>query len=352
MPAGDARSLSQDAQEALRRRAVSLVVDDGWSYVDAAHAVGVTDRAVGLWVRRFRSEGPGSLARRRRGRRAGEQQALSAAQQQQIAGLIVGQCPEQLQIPGLLWTRSAVQKLIQIRTGVGLELTTVGRYLKAWGFTLKKPSKRALEQDPELVGAWLTDMYPALEKRAKREGALILWGDESGIRMHDLIPQAGYAPRGQRAIARIAGRRAGANMISAIANGGQMSFRVFEGRFTADVFIDFLARLIKTHPQRKVYLVVDNHSTHHAKKVRAWLARDGRAEKLELVFLPAYSPELNPDENLNQDLKRHLRASTDRPTDKTTLMAAIRSFLRSVQRRPTLVAAYFNGEYVTYAAAR
>ena len=130
-----------------------------------------------------------------------------------------------------------------------------------------------------------------------------------------------------------------------------MSFRVFEGRFTADVFIDFLARLIATHPQRKIYLVVDNHSTHHAKKVRAWLARNARADRLELVFLPAYSPELNPDENLNQDLKRHLRATPERPTDGPGLKTAMRSFLRSVQRRPALVAAYFNGEHVTYAAA-
>jgi transposase len=352
VPEADARSLSQDAQEALRRRAVKLVVEDDWSYVEAAAAVGVTDRAVGLWVRRFRREGPGSLAKRRRGRRVGAQQALTAAQQHQIAELIVGKCPDQLRIPGLLWTRAAVQKLIELRTGVSLEITSVGRYLKAWGFTLKKPSRRALEQDPVVVKAWLEDIYPALERKAKREGALILWGDESGIRMHDLVPQAGYAPKGQRAVARIAGRRAGANMISAIANGGQMSFRVFHGRFTADVFIDFLARLIKTHQGRKIYLVVDNHSTHHAKKVRQWLARDGRADKLELVFLPAYSPELNPDENLNQDLKRHLRQTPDRPTDRVTLMTAIRGFLRSVQRQPARVASYFNGEHVTYAAAR
>jgi transposase len=347
----DARSLSQDAQEALRRRGVKLVVEDGWTQVAAGEALGVSDRTVGAWVRRFRRDGADALAKRRRGRRAGEQQALSAAQQQKIAELVAGKCPDQLQIPGLLWTRAAVGKLIEQQTGLRLEISTVGRYLRAWGFTLKKPSKRALEQDPVVVKAWLDDVYPALERKAKAEGALILWGDESGIRMHDLVPQAGYAPKGRRAIARTAGRRAGANMISAIANSGQMSFRVFEGRFTADVFIDFLARLIGTHAGRKIYLVVDNHSTHHAKKVRAWLACSGRADKLELVFLPAYSPELNPDENLNQDLKRHLRATPDRPTDRPGLLNAIRSFLRSVQRRPALVSAYFHSEYVAYAAA-
>ncbi|MDQ3720557.1 MAG: IS630 family transposase [Actinomycetota bacterium] len=351
MAESDARSLSQDAQEALRVRGVKLVVEQGWSQVAVADALGVDERVVRRWMKRYRRGGWAALVKQRRGRRRGEQQALSAAMQSKIAALIVGHCPDQLRIPGLLWTRSAVQALIEQQAGVKLEVSTVGRYLRAWGFTLKKPSKRALEQDPVVVQAWLDEVYPALERRAKAEGALILWGDESGIRMHDLVPQAGYALKGQRAVARIAGRKAGANLISAIANGGQMSFRVFEGRFTADVFIDFLRRLIASYEGRKVYLVVDNHSTHHAKKVRSWLARDGRADKLELVFLPAYSPELNPDENLNQDLKRHLRASTDRPTDRPTLKAAMRAFLRSVQRRPVLVAAYFDGEHVTYAAA-
>jgi len=344
--------LSQDAQEALRVRGVRLVVEQGWTQVAVAEALCVNERVVGRWMKRYRRGGWKALAKRRRGRRPGEQQALSAAQQAKICGLIVGHCPDQLQIPGLLWTRSAVRALIEREAGVRLEISTVGRYLRAWGFTLKKPSKRALEQDPVVVAAWLEDVYPAIERKARAEGALILWADESGIRMHDLVPQAGYAPKGRRAIARIAGRKAGANMISAIANSGQMSFRVFEGRFTADVFIDFLARLIATHAGRKVYLVVDNHSTHHAKKVRAWLARDDRGERLELVFLPAYSPELNPDENLNQDLKRHLRATPDRPTDRPGLKAAMRSFLHSVQRRPALVAAYFDSDTCRYAAAQ
>ncbi len=351
MSEGDARSLGQDAQEALRVRGVKLIVNEGWSQVQVAQALGVHDRAVARWMKRYRRGGWKAVAKRRRGRRAGEQQALTSAQQQQIVGLIVGSCPDQLRIPGLLWTRSAVRALIEREAGVLLEISSVGRYLRAWGFSLKRPSKRALEQDPVVVQAWLEDVYPALVAQAKREGALVLWGDESGIRMHELAPRAGYAPVGQRAVARVAGRRAGANMISAIANSGQMSFRVFEGRFTADVFIDFLRRLTSSHDGRKIYLIVDNHSTHHAKKVKTWLACDERADKLQLVFLPAYSPELNPDENLNQDLKRHLRALTTRPADRPGLLGAIRAFLRSVQRRPALVAAYFHSDTCRYAAA-
>lgn len=240
-------------------RGVRLIVEEGWTQVQVAEALGVHDRVVGRWVRRYRRGGWRALAKRRRGRRAGEQRALTAVQQSRIAGLVAGRCPDQLQIPGLLWTRSAVQALIERECGVQLEISTVGRYLRAWGFTLKRPVKRALEQDPVVVAAWLEEVYPALQERAKRERALILWADESGIRMHELAPRAGYAPVGRRAVARIARRKTGANMISAIANSGQMSFRVFEGKFTADVFIDFLARLTRTHPDRKLYLIVDNH---------------------------------------------------------------------------------------------
>ena len=222
MSDADARSLSQDAQEALRVRGVRLVVEEGWSQTAVAEAFGVDARVVRRWMKRFRRGGWDALAKRRRGRRAGEQQALSAAQQQRIAALIVGHCPDQLQIPGLLWTRAAVQSLIERQAGVRLEISTVGRYLRQWGFTLKKPSKRALEQDPVVVQAWLEDVYPALERKAKAEGALILWGDESGIRMHELVPQAGYAPKGRRVVAKIAGRRAGANMISAAGRGRRL----------------------------------------------------------------------------------------------------------------------------------
>ena len=83
-----------------------------------------------------------ALAKRCRGRRAGEQQALSSSQQQQIAGLIVGSCPDQLQIPGLVWMRSAVRALIERETGRVLEITTVGRYLKALGVHAPAPPQR------------------------------------------------------------------------------------------------------------------------------------------------------------------------------------------------------------------
>jgi hypothetical protein len=47
-----------------------------------------------------------------------------------------------------------------------------------------------------------------------------------------------------------------------------------------------------------------------------------RSDRIELHFLPAYSPQLNPDEYLDQDLKRHTQVvypRAPRSTEKPSL---------------------------------
>ncbi len=272
---------------------------------------------------------------------------LSAADQQRIVEAVWSRYPDQLRIPGLLWTRSAVQALIERECGVRLDVTTVGRYLRRWGFTLKRPVKRMLEADPVVVEGWLERDYPHLKARAKAQGAMILWQDESGVRLQHLTPQTGYAPRGMRAVAKVSGKYVSVNMISALSNAGQLHFSLFDGKFTAQVFIDYLTRLIGEYPERKIILICDNHSTHHAKLVTTWVA--AHAERIELYFLPAYSPHLNPDEYLNQDVKRHMRALHERPTDKTGLKDTLTSFLGLRRSQPEIVRNYFNAPEIQYA---
>ena len=272
---------------------------------------------------------------------------LSAADQQRIVEAVRTRFPDQLRIPGLLWTRSAVQALIERECGVRLDVTTVGRYLRRWGFTLKRPVKRMLEADPVVVEAWLEEVYPAIKARAKAQGAMILWQDESGVRLQHLTPQAGYAPRGVRAVAKVSGKYVSVNMISSLSNSGQLHFSLFEGKFTAAVFIDYLTRLIGEYPDRKIILICDNHSTHHAKELKAWAV--AHTEQIELCFLPAYSPHLNPDEYLNQDVKRHIRALHERPTTKPGLKDTLTSFLGLRQSQPEIVRNYFNAPEIQYA---
>ena len=58
--------------------------------------------------------------------------------------------------------------------------------------------------------------------------------------------------------------------------------------------------MIKSEAQ-KIYLILNNLKVHHSKSVKEWVEK--QHEKLEIVYLPSYSPERNPDEYLNSDLK-------------------------------------------------
>jgi transposase len=50
-----------------------------------------------------------------------------------------------------------------------------------------------------------------------------------------------------------------------------------------------------------LFPIFDSPNVHKAKVVKVWLAQ--HADRIELVFLPPYSPELNPREYFNGDLR-------------------------------------------------
>lgn len=341
----DARSLPPAAQEELRRRAVTLV-GGGRSQVEVAGLLAVSANAVGNWVRAHRRGGDRALDARRRGRPCGHTK-LSAARQQQVARLILGKNPDQLKLPGFLWTRALVRELIAREFGIELAEDTVGRYLRAWGFSPQKPMRRAYEQSDEAVRRWLQERYPEIVRRAHRERAEILWADESGLRSDHSAGRT-WAPIGQTPITKGTGQRFKANMIAAISNTGTLRFRVFKERFTGPLFLNFLKGLSKDAKGRKIMLIVDGHPAHRARLVRDWVAE--RSALIELHFLPGYSPELNPAECLDQDVKTNALGRR-RPRNLTQLTASVRSFLRSRQRQPQRVVRYFHERHVTYAAA-
>jgi transposase len=320
---------------------------DGMTQAQAARVFGVHHNAVNRWIRRYREGGWAGLGERRRGRRPGEQAALTELQQQEVVALVRDATPDQLGLPGFLWTRQAVAELIAGRYGLPLARTTVGAYLRGWGFSPQRPQRRALEQNPAAVRHWLTTEFPAIRAQAKREGGVVLWLDEMGVRS-DAAAGRSWAPVGQTPVLKGTGKRFRVNMISAISNAGRLRFRLFTGSFTGAVFLDFLGRLLRDLGGRKVHLIVDGHPVHRARLVSAWVGR--HADQIELHFLPGYSPELNPVELLNHDVKANA-AGRRRPRSASELRAELRGYLRWRQRHPEVLIRFFNYPTTRYAAA-
>lgn len=341
----DARSLPSAAQEEKRRIAVHAVQTLGMSNAQAAGLVGVTSQAVRNWLKAHAQGGAAALAARKRGRRQGEKRRLSAEQAAVIVVLVRDRCPDQLKLPFYLWTRAAVARLVEDRFGIAISEKTAGRYLKEWGFTPQKPARRAYQQDPKAVERWLKEEYPAIQGAAKREGAQIQWLDESGMRSDHTVGTS-FSPRGQTPVVKVTGKRFGCSMISAITNQGKLAFMIYRERFTSQLLIRFMRRLLRQNAG-KIYLILDNHPVHRSNAVKEWV--EARPDRLKLHYLPGYSPELNPDELVNQDVKSNA-VGRNRVHDVKQLIANVRAFLKGRKRRPDLVRRYFQGKHVAYAA--
>ncbi len=83
----DAPALPGAARAALRSRAVQAVLD-GMTQAEAARVFRVHPNAVNRWSKGYRASGWDGLWERRRGRRGGEQPALSQPQQQEVVALV------------------------------------------------------------------------------------------------------------------------------------------------------------------------------------------------------------------------------------------------------------------------
>lgn len=273
------------------------------SVQEISELTGLSDQTVRNLFRQYDKGGLSAIKPKIRGRRKGEKRHLTPQQEKEIFSMLVDKVPEQMKIKGCLWTRDNVRELIHQKYGIAMPIRTVGEYLKRWGLTVQRPAKREMEQKPEQVKAWLEEQYPSIHNKAKAENAVIFWGDETAVQ-NTANYARGYSPKGKTPILEVKAKKMHINMISAINNQGKLHFLLYSDAINSERLITFMEAIIKSSDGRKVFLILDNLKVHHSKVVSEWVKE--RKDKIELFFLPPYSPEYNPDEYLNNDLKRNL----------------------------------------------
>jgi len=335
---------NQGTQEAIRIRAVKMRLK-GARPGEVAETFGITTQALSKMMKKYESGGFKSLKNKKRGKPENIGRRLSEDQEWKIYRTILDNCPDQLKFPFALWTREAIRQLILETFEIDIPLRTISDYLKRWDMTPQKPVKRAYERNDNKVKSWLEEEYPKIEKQAKKEKAEIHWGDETNCQS---LPNnlRGFSTKGNTPVLRHSAKKFKVNMISSITKLGKMRFMFYEGNCDHKVFIEFLRRLIKDST-KKIFLIVDNLRVHHSKKVKCWIEQ--RTEKIQIFYLPPYSPDLNPDEYLNNDLKQNANKN-DIPKDLESLKKNTNSYMRSMQKRPEKVKGFFRHKKTIYAA--
>jgi transposase len=339
----DARKLSPAEKETLRKKIVRLMKKHGDAKVVKEMCECSVRHVYNVW-KTYNEEGIDGIKAKKVGRKA-DSGSLTVEQQKKVQKCLIDKDPNQMKLPGFLWNRSNIQGLINQLFKVTLTLQAIGKYLKKWGFTPQRPIKRNYKQNPDEIKEWLEVEYPKIKARAKTENAEINWGDETGCQNESNYIK-GYAPRGQTPVLPVGNEHLRVNMISAITNQGKLRFMFYREKMNAKMLIKFMRRLIKG-ATRKIFFILDNLKAHHAKIVTEWVKE--HKDEIEVFYLPKYAPEYNPDERLNGNLKREL-ANKGFSKNADELESNARGTMKSFQKNPTHVAAFFRDASVKYAA--
>ena len=327
------RSTNEERVEAIR------LLSQGYTKAEVARILNVTESSVYGWQKAYRGGGLAELSTKIA---SGRKRLLSDKQLLQLSGCI-RMDPRQLEFDFGLWTRKLVRELIRRKFGVDYSEQNVGRILKMLGFSPQRPVYQALERDQEKRRIWQEETFPAIKERAGREGARIFFADEAGCRT-DHHAGTTWAPVGQTPVVKGTGKRESIGMISAVSMRGAMHWMVFDGTMDSALFTEYLDRLI--HDIRgKTFLIVDRAGYHTSKETREWVKK--HENRIELFFLPSYSPDLNPDEWVWKNVK-HDHIAHIVPQRPGHLFEIAERALRLLRATPAKVRSFFADPKLAY----
>ena len=136
----------------------------------------------------------------------------------------------------------------------------------------------------------------AVEKTARRQNALILFEDESGV---SLLPsvRATWAPRGQTPVLRhhFAWKRLSIAGVLAYEPDGSDAHLVFQlraGAYNDATLIEFLAEVHQHEQQRSIILIWDGLPSHRSRRMLDWVADQRDWLSIE-PLTPGYAADLN-----------------------------------------------------------
>ena len=340
----DNRKIGKEAQQQLRYLVINLILEKIPRY-KITKATGVSLSAIAKYWKIYKKFGLNGLTLKKRGPKTWNNSKLTKDQITKLMETLTECTPSVFDLSYCLWSRQSIQDLIYKFWKIYVPLRTITDYMKKLNFTAQKPIKRAYQQNPKNIKKWLEEDYPNIVKRAYKENSEIHWLDETAIFSNSNYLR-GFSPKGKTPIIQMKAKYIKINIISFITNKRKMRFLSSKKFINTDKLIEFTEGLCK-EIDHKVFLILDNASTHRSKIFTSWLKNN--KNNIEVFYLPPYSPELNPDERLNRDLKTHFHACPISKNEKEFMNKLI-LFLIEIQEDPERVKVYFKSKFVQYAA--
>ena len=292
------RRLAREAIGRVSERAHFVLLSDlGKSVPEIGALMGYSAQAVYPWLERYLKQGVAGLYDEPRSGRPPKEPYLAAIVQAQA-----GQSPTSFGYPEPGWTVGGLLRHLRQRFKIGISPATLRRALPRADFVWGRP-KLILPQgrDPAAAAkvAYLTQILAD-------SAATILAQDECEMLLLPVL-RATWHRRGEQPKVLTPGKNRKRPIFGAVnLRTGAWHYRLTDRKRSVE-FIAEMEDVLQAYPVGRLYVLVDNSSTHTSQAVMQWLQSH---ERLQLVSLPSYAGhKYNPTEKIWWHLKDAISAN-------------------------------------------
>lgn len=271
----------KDRNKADRIKAV-LLLNDGFSYPEVAKILLLDDTTIRRYEAEFQERKLKGLLELRY---TGGTARLTTLQQTELKEYFREHTPQ-----------TAKEAVDHIKKTYQITYSVIGvtKLMHRLGFVYKKPKVIPGKVDTQLQAEFVKLYKQTKSQLGEKDG---LYFVDSTHPTHNTRAAYGWILKGKKNdkyVKTTSGRKR-LNLNGALNVADKTAIVLEEKTINAEATINLLNAIKKRQKYGKVYIILDNASHHHARRVRNWILNHPR---FKLLFLPAYSPNLNLIERL------------------------------------------------------
>ncbi|MGH3276102.1 MAG: IS630 family transposase [Streptosporangiaceae bacterium] len=228
--------------------------------------------------------------------------------------------PSEAGVPADFWDVPALEDVVKAKFDVAYESDSSYQLLMRFlGMSFKLPDPFDKRRDETKITTRMEEIKEQV-RGLLAEGHEVYTVDEVRVE-HEAETRRMWLPRGQRTKIHVDRKKAAQSFFGALSlTEKKMKIYPVTGQQNAQQSILMLARLQRETPGKKIGVVLDNASFHHAKELTKLFAPGQALEQITPIFLPPYAPDHNPTEHVWNAGKGHI-ANLQRDTPEETFSA-------------------------------
>ena len=253
-----------------------------------------TERCIYQWIVKFLSNGVNGIIYKEKYKKESK---LSDNDKKKLKDIILKYSDENKMLKS-----SIVQKIIKEKFDIEYSIGYIPRLLNSLGLSHKKIETKSHKVDEKKQKEWENEIFLKLSKKSIINKGTVLFQDESSFLMWSQKCYS-WGEIGKKLEMKVNMNSECRKVFGAIdIENGNFYYKISK-KGNKDVFIEYLELLIKKFNGKKIYLVLDNGRVHRNKSVIEFELKN--KDKIELCFLPPYSPKLNAIEILWREIKNN-----------------------------------------------